>query len=55
MEECFWIQVLQKQVSDNEILCEYISEYDIQLYLFGSARVNKTPNDIDILLIYPAD
>ena len=30
-----------------------ISEYDIQLYLFGSARVNKTPNDIDILLIYP--
>lgn len=53
MEECFWIQVLQKQVSDNEILCEYISEYDIQLYLFGSARVNKTPNDIDILLIYP--
>lgn len=53
MEECFWRQVLQKQMSDNEILCEYISEYSIQLFLFGSARVNKTPNDIDILLIYP--
>lgn len=53
MEECFWRQVLQKQMSDNEILCEYISEYGIQLFLFGSARDKKTPNDIDILLIYP--
>ena len=53
MEECFWIQVLQKQLSDNEIICEYMTECSIQLYLFGSARISKTPNDLDILLIYP--
>ena len=53
MEECFWIPVLQKQLSDNEIICEYMTECSIQLYLFGSARISKTPNDLDILLIYP--
>lgn len=53
MEEGFWIQVLQKQLSDNEIIYEYLTEYSIQLYLFGSARISKTPNDLDILLIYP--
>ncbi len=52
MEECFWIQVLQKQLSDNEIICEHMTECSIQLYLFGSARFSKTPNDLDILLIY---
>ncbi|WP_147565057.1 hypothetical protein [Coprococcus eutactus] len=30
-----------------------MTKYNIQLYLFGSARVSKKPNDIDILLIYP--
>lgn len=53
MEEGFWIQVLQKQLSNNEIICDYLSECSIQLYLFGSARISKTPNDLDILLIYP--
>ncbi len=53
MEEGFWIQVLQKQLSDNEIICEYMAKCSIQLYLFGSARISKTPNDLDILLIYP--
>lgn len=53
MEEGFWIQVLQKQLSDNEIIYEYMTECSIQLYLFGSARISKTPNDLDILLIYP--
>ena len=53
MEEGFWIQVLQKQLNDNEILCEYLTKCGIKLYLFGSARISKTPNDLDILLIYP--
>ncbi|MGN0245865.1 MAG: nucleotidyltransferase domain-containing protein [Lachnospiraceae bacterium] len=53
MEEGFWIQVLQMQLSDNEIIYEYMTECSIQLYLFGSARISKTPNDLDILLIYP--
>lgn len=53
MEEGFWIQVLKKQLSDNEIICEYMTECSIQLYLFGSARISRTPNDLDILLIYP--
>ena len=30
-----------------------MTECSIQLYLFGSARISKTPNDLDILLIYP--
>ena len=55
MEECFWIQVLQTQVSSNGKICNYILACDIQLYLFGSARFNNTPNDIDILLVYPDD
>ena len=52
MEEVFWIRVLQNQLSDNEIIYEYLTECSIQLYLFGSARISKTPNDLDILLIY---
>ena len=55
MEDGFWIQVLQKQLNDNEMICEYISEYSMQLYLFGSSRKSKNPNDLDVLLIYPDD
>lgn len=53
MEEGFWIQVLQMQLSDIAIIYEYMTECSIQFYLFGSARISKTPNDLDILLIYP--
>ncbi len=55
MEKDFWKQVLQMQLNDNEIVYEYILKYDIQLYLFGSARISIMPNDLDILLVYPDD
>ena len=55
MEDGFWIQVLQKQLNNNEMICEYMSEDGMQLYLFGSGRKSKNPNDLDILLIYPDD
>lgn len=53
MEESFWIQALQKQLNDNEIIYKYMLEFDIELYLFESARISKTPNDLDVLMIYP--
>ena len=53
MEKSFWIHILKRQLSDNKTIYKYMTKYNIQLYLFGSARVSKKPNDLDILLIYP--
>ena len=53
MEKSFWIHILKRQLSDNKTIYKYTTKYNIQLYLFGSARVSKKPNDLDILLIYP--
>ena len=52
MEKDFWKQVLQMQLNDNEIVYEYILKYDIQLYLFGSARISIMPieKNVDRLL-----
>lgn len=55
MEECFWKQVLQTQVSSNGKIRNRILECGVQLYLFGSARFSNVPNDIDILLVYSDD
>ena len=55
MEQGFWTRVLQMQMNDNEIIYKCLLKYNIELYLFGSARISATPNDLDILLIYPDD
>lgn len=53
MEENFWIQELQMLLKMMPDLCENISSLDSKLYLFGSACNNLSPNDIDIILMYP--
>lgn len=47
-----WITNLQLKISRNPNLLKKIKNCKISLYLFGSAKTKKNPNDLDILLIY---
>lgn len=53
MEENFWIQELQMQLKKMPDLCKNKNLLDCKLYLFGSACSKLSPNDIDIVLMYP--
>ncbi|KEZ48901.1 hypothetical protein [Metabacillus indicus] len=52
MVEHFWITCLQKEIKKNNKLLFLIENEQMRIFLFGSAKNNKSPNDLDLLLTY---
>lgn len=52
MESHIWITYLQREIKQNKKILNLVEKYNLTFYLFGSAKINKNPSDIDILLIY---
>lgn len=52
MVEHIWITCLQKEIKKSNKLFFLIENDQMRIYLFGSAKYNKSPNDLDLLLTY---
>lgn len=44
---------MQKKLNKNGIIINTYKNLNMHLYLFGSSTKIKTPNDLDILILYP--
>lgn len=53
MEKDFWIQEIRQKLSEYSDLLSLYIKYNMEIHLFGSARLKCHPNDIDIVIIYP--
>lgn len=47
-----WITCLQKEIKKNNKLLSLIENDQIRVFLFGSAKYHKSPEDLDLLIIY---
>lgn len=52
MASHIWITYLQREIKQSKKTLNLVWKYNLTFYLFGSAKINKNPSDIDILLTY---
>ena len=52
MENHIWITHLQKRINHCEKILNLIERYHLAFYLFGSAKIEILPRDVDILITY---